>query len=168
MTPKIFLSGPVFGLPEAKWRFWRMQARQTLNRKGIQVMDPMRDLSPNTPTSDPRFWYRRNLLELEECDALLVGTPSGSISTDPENSVIQLRNKEEPASQPPEFCPSFGTAFEIGWAAAYEKPIFCMQKAEFITQHALAPLVCMPPSGSYQEAAEQILAYFSRAGLEED
>lgn len=84
---KVYLSGPIDGVPLGESRKWRLYAAKKLMAKGIEVYDPTKNISNKfiktkkalmdfplekvEPTINERGIVRRDLLELSKCSIVL-------------------------------------------------------------------------------------------------
>lgn len=115
MKPLVYLAGAIAGLSYGEAVDWRAGARNILQERGIETLDPMRaksalgSLNDGRISSDFHDYARygafftsqgimtRDLNDVQRCDALLV-------------NLLELRK------------PSLGTIMELAWAYALQKP----------------------------------------------
>ena len=109
---KVYLAGPVTGFRMHEAWDWRNEADSQLTLYNIDSINPMRMLSPTTPAREilqdnmegkdagdkTSAILARCHWDVQRCDAVLVNM---------EGAVVA----------------SIGTAMEIAWAVAYQKPI---------------------------------------------
>lgn len=125
MTKSVYLSGPMQGLTVAVARdTWRRRATSLLSARGIELIDPLRDVGRDFADHEvlgsggrttasfmtDRFAYSRDQRDVERCDGLL--------------AVFENTRRV-----------SIGTCFEIAWAAQLHKPLVVVRINDEYHEH---------------------------------
>ena len=126
---KVYLSGPIEGIPEDVANHWRDQVELSLPVDVFECLNPM---SWASATDTPEEYFRKDVEQLEQTDILLV-----NVQDEPSHIICERRDHGEV------YGPMRGTTWEVGWAYTRKLPIYVVYKDE-AQRDRLGPFIREP------------------------
>ena len=153
---QVYLGGAMSHRTFDQMTGWRLDATVELAHVGINSINPCRDLEgldlnqkkvegkAFPKVLDPSFYVARDLQDIRDSDALLIGDCDYAST------------------------PSLGTCVEIGFAVALGKPIFAIEDAHYTKSSDMIRELCVDIYSDVADAIAGIQNYFEDKALNDN
>jgi len=138
---KVYLSGPIEGIPADVARLWRDQVELALPVDIFECLNPMSWASSD---DTPEEYFRKDVEQLERADILLVNVQDEPVVVPAVGAYVRkdAADSLQLSTEPAQFYgPMRGTTWEVGWAYARGLPIYIVYQSNEHQMPRLGPFL---------------------------